>query len=143
MGLGSSPPLIAGWLGELGLPPDSTRVLDLGCGKGAVSLTLARDLGFRVHGVDLFEPFIRETWARAADWGVASLCRFEKADLREALRAAEGYDVVVYASVGVLGRLDDCVSALRRCVRGGGYLVTDDGYLAPGAAPAGGFREAG
>ena len=136
--LGSSPPLIASWLGELGLPPGTTRVLDLGCGKGAVSLTLARDLGFHVHGVDLYEPFDREARHRAAEWGLTSLCRFEGGDLREVVRTAEGYDVVVYASVGALGRLDDCVRALRGCVRGGGYLLIENGYLAPGAAPAAG-----
>ncbi len=135
--LGSSPPLITSWLRDLQLPRE-TRVLDLGCGKGAVSLTLARELGFRVHGVDLFEPFVCDARARAEDWGLTALCRFETGDLREVVRTAEGYDVVVYASVGALGQLDDCVSALRRCLRGGGYLLIEDGYLAPDAAPAAG-----
>jgi SAM-dependent methyltransferase len=135
--LGSSPPLIASWLGELGLPRGSS-VLDLGCGKGAVSLTLARDLGFQVHGVDLFAPFIGEARARAAEWRLTSRCRFETGDLKEVIRTAEGYDVVVYASVGALGRLDRCVGALRGGVRSGGYLLIEDGYLTPGAAPAAG-----
>ena len=135
--LGSSPPLITSWLRGLGLPRE-TRVLDLGCGKGAVSLTLARDLGFQVRGVDLFEPFVRDAQARAEEWGLTAQCHFERGDLREVVRSAEGYDVVVYASVGALGRLDRCVGALRRCVRHGGYLLIEDGYLAPGATPAAG-----
>jgi cyclopropane fatty-acyl-phospholipid synthase-like methyltransferase len=139
--LGSSPPLIAGWLGELGLPPDTTRVLDLGCGKGAVSLTLARDLGFHVHGVDLFEPFIQEARERAAGRGLTGLCRFEEGDLREVARTAEGYDVVVYASVGALGRLDDSVAALRRCVRAGGFLVIDGGFRSADLEGTAGLEE--
>jgi cyclopropane fatty-acyl-phospholipid synthase-like methyltransferase len=130
--LGSSPPLIAGWLGDLELPRES-RVLDLGCGKGAVSLTLARELGFRIHGVDLFEPFLQEARARAEEWGLTDRCRFEKGDLREVARSAQGYDVVVYASVGALGPLDACVRVLRDCVQEGGYLVIDEGFLAPDA----------
>jgi cyclopropane fatty-acyl-phospholipid synthase-like methyltransferase len=126
--LGSSPPLIKSWLSDLQLPP-GTSLLDLGCGKGAVSLTLARDLGFRVHGIDLFEPFVREARARAEEWGLTSLCRFEKGDLREVARSAEVCDVVVYASVGALGPLDTCMGALRRCVREGGFILVDDGFL--------------
>jgi SAM-dependent methyltransferase len=137
--LGSSPPLIAGWLRDLDLARE-TRVLDLGCGKGAVSLTLARELGYRVRGVDLFEPFIRDARARAEEWGLASLCRFEKADLREVVKSARGYDVVIYASVGAFGKLDMCVGALRQCMRRGGYMVIDDGYLAPGVDPGSGFE---
>lgn len=129
--LGSSPALIEGWLRDLGLPRE-TRVLDLGCGKGAVSFTLARELGFQVHGVDLFEPFVQEARTRAQEWGLADRCRFEKGDLREVARSAEGYDVVVYASVGALGPLDAAVGVLRRCVPEGGYLVIDEGFLAPG-----------
>jgi SAM-dependent methyltransferase len=130
--LGSSPALITRWLRDLGLPR-GTRVLDLGCGKGAVSLTLARELGFQVHGVDLFEPFVHEARARGEEWGLAGRCRFEKGDLREVARTAEGYDVVVYASVGALGPLDACVGVMRGCVHEGGFLVIDEGFLAPGS----------
>jgi protein-L-isoaspartate O-methyltransferase len=132
--MGGSPALVAEWLGGLDLPSGSTRVLDLGCGKGAVSLTLARDLGFQVHGVDLMRPFVEEARARAAQWGLSGRCRFETGDLREVARSARGYEVAVYASVGTLGPLDECVRTLRRCVRDGGYLVVEEGFLATGVA---------
>jgi cyclopropane fatty-acyl-phospholipid synthase-like methyltransferase len=130
--LGSSPALVSEWVGALELPPGA-RVLDLGCGKGAVSLTLVRDLGVQAHGVDLCEPFIDEARRTAEEWGVSGRCRFEKGDLRAVARTARGYDVVVYASVGALGRLDAAVAALRPCVRDGGFMVVDEGFLAPGA----------
>lgn len=136
--LGSSPELIASWLRGLELARE-TRVLDLGCGKGAVSLTLARELGFHVRGVDLFEPFVLDARARAEEWGLTARCRFEKTDLREVAKSARGYDVVIYASVGALGRLGQCVAVLRRCVRSGGHIVIDEGFLAPGIEPDPGF----
>ena len=138
--LGSSPDLVSEWVGALGLPSDA-RVLDLGFGKGAVSLTLARDLGVHAHGVDLCEPFVREARRTAEEWGVSGRCRFEKGDLREVARTARGYDVVVYASVGELGRLDAAVGAIRDCVGDGGFLVVDEGFLAPGAGEAAGVGE--
>ncbi len=128
--LGSWPDRIVELLSPLELPGDSTRVLEVGCGKGAVSVPIARDLGFRVHGVDLFEPFLQEARARAAEAGVADRCTFEQADMKEVLGRGETYDVVVIAAVGhALGDTVEIVGALRQTVRPGGYMVLDDGYL--------------
>jgi SAM-dependent methyltransferase len=139
--LGSSPALIVDWLREAGLPAPGARVLDLGCGKGAVALSLARELGCSAHGVDLFEPFLEEARTRAGEWDLAGSCRFERGDLREVARTARGFDAVVYASVGVLGAVDDCVAVLRQCVRSGGWMVVEDGCLAEGiGAPEPGYE---
>ena len=130
--LGADPEVIVDLLGTVELPEGSTA-LDLACGKGAVALPLARELGLAVRGVDLFLPFVEEARERARRMGLDDLCRFEAGDLRETLRTARDFDVVVYASVGALGRHDRCVAALRRAVRHGGYIVVNDGFLAEGA----------
>ena len=130
--LGGDPEIVIGLLRPLALSP-SARLLDLGCGKGGMAVPIAQELGLQVVGVDLFEPFVREARERAAALGLADRCRFETADLRDAVLRTSGYDVVLYASLGVFGPLDHCVGQLRRTVRPGGYLVIDDGYLA-GAA---------
>ncbi len=128
--LGSSPHVMVELLRPLGLPAETTRVLDLGCGKGAVALTLAQQFGFQALGVDFFEPFIQEARRRAEEMGVSSRCRFICADLRDALGEASDFDVVIYASVGrVLGRLDECVEKLGLCVHPGGYILIDDVFL--------------
>lgn len=129
--LGSWSETIAELLRSLPLPADRTRLLDLGCGKGGASIPLARDLGFQVVGVDFFQPFVEEARRRAAQHGVANRCRFELADMCEAVSRLGDFDVVIYASVGsVLGDLEHSVGQLRQTVRGGGYLVIDDGFLA-------------
>jgi 2-polyprenyl-3-methyl-5-hydroxy-6-metoxy-1,4-benzoquinol methylase len=128
--LGSSLDVIVELLRPLGLPAEATRVLDLGCGKGAVSLALARGFGFQALGVDFFEPFIQEARRRGEEMGVSSRCRFVCADMRDALGEARDFDVVIYASIGrALGRLDECVAELRQCVYGGGYMLIDDVFL--------------
>ncbi|RJP80220.1 MAG: class I SAM-dependent methyltransferase [Candidatus Zixiibacteriota bacterium] len=130
--LGSSPSLIVDLLRPLGLPPDS-RVLDLGCGKGAVALEIAQRLGFQVEGVDGFRPFIQAARRRAKRLRLSGLCRFECADLRDVFRRPETYDVIVLAAIGpVLGDMAQTVGTLRQRVRPGGYLVLDDGFLDPG-----------
>lgn len=83
--LGSWPKVIVDWLRHLDLPPQSTQVLDLGCGKGAVAIHLAQESGFRVLGIDLFPPFIQEAKFRASKYGLTSLCKFEIGDIRNAI----------------------------------------------------------
>ncbi len=133
--LGSWPDIIGGLLEQLGLDRNATRALDLGSGKGAVSIHLAKHLGFKTHGIDFFEPFVLDARRRAVEHGVQHLCTFELADMREAVGRHRGFDVAIYASIGsVLGDLAHCVGSIRETVRPGGYIILDDGYLS-GTAP--------
>lgn len=125
--LGSDPQRVSRWLGEEGVGPGSA-VLDLGCGKGAVSLTAANDLGCRVDGVDAFEPFIIEARAHARRLGVESRCRLEVGDLRDALDRGGTYDAVLLVSVGLLGSAEQTIGACRQVVRPGGLIVLEDAY---------------
>ena len=127
--LGSSPPLIVDLIKPLDLP-DKARILDLGCGKGAVSIVLAKELGFQMTGIDFFSPFIQAAQELAQAAGVEKLCRFEYADIRERVPQLSGFDGLVFASVGgVWGDLGQCMKKLRQTVRSGGFLIIDDGFL--------------
>ena len=128
--LGSSPDLYVEMLKPLNLPPETTAVVDLGCGKGAVTITLAKELGFKAQGVDLCQPFIEEAKVKAAEYGVDDLCHFRIDDIREFVKEGGDFDVAVYASLGnILGGFDECVKAIRGIVRAGGYIIIDDGFL--------------
>ena len=128
--LGSPPERIIDVFKPLNLPKLETRVLDLGCGKGAISIILAYQLGFQVLGIDGCKEFLEEAQEKAIEYGVESLCEFKFADIREFVKQAQGYDVVIYASVGnVLGSHLERVGKLRKCIRSGGYMLIDDGYL--------------
>ncbi|HSM16314.1 MAG TPA: methyltransferase domain-containing protein, partial [Gemmatimonadales bacterium] len=112
-GLGASLEIIVELLRPLALPR-STRVLDAGTGKGAVAITLAERFGFRVLGIDGFQPFVDEATRRAETRGVSTLCRFEVGDFRDTLPILQNFDVVIYAALGcILGTVDQCVGLLR------------------------------
>jgi len=128
--LGSSPDVVVEILEPLGLPPDETHVLDLGCGKGAVCVALARDLGFRATGVDLSVPFLDEARRKAAEYGVAGLCEFKQDDLIRFVGQARDYDIAVLISLGaILGGFDQTVGSMRKAIKKGGYIIIDDGFL--------------
>ncbi len=128
--LGSWPERIIALLRPLDLPLKSTKVLDLGCGKGAVSILVAKELGFKVTGIDLFPPFIQEARTRAREYGIEDLCRFEIGDMLDKLPTSRNFDIIIFASVGgVLGDFAVTVEQLRQGVRPGGYMIIDDGFL--------------
>lgn len=121
--------------------PAGARVLDLGCGKGAVAVALA-EAGFAVLGVDAFAPFVAAARQQAEARGVSARCRFVEADLREYLDPAAPFDVVVFAGLGtVLGPADETVRQLRRAVRADGYIVLDDAFLRDDAAAVSGYED--
>jgi SAM-dependent methyltransferase len=127
--LGSWPEKIVDLLRASTTLPQGASVVDLGCGKGAVAIPVARELLFRVHGIDLFAPFLAEARARAVSEDISELCRFEIGDLRQALKASRKYDVAILAAVGAIGDHRRTVLEMRRIVRPGGTLVIDDGFL--------------
>lgn len=128
--LGCSPDQIVEVVGELNLPPEKTRILDLGCGKGALSVTLASKFGFKVTGIDACKPFLEAAAAKAKEHQVSHLCRFEFGDIRDCIQTERDFDVVIYASMGdVLGDYREIVKRLRRMVHPGGYMIIDDGFF--------------
>jgi cyclopropane fatty-acyl-phospholipid synthase-like methyltransferase len=127
--LGTSADDVVDVLRPLGLPA-STRAIDLGCGKGAVAVALAEELGFRVTGIDGFAPFVDDAQRVARARGVEARCEFRVGDLRQAVDSAGQFDVALLMAVGpVFGNMEQTIGALRRCVRPGGYMVIEDVYL--------------
>ena len=50
--------------------PSNPRVLDIGCGPGRQTLTVAKETGGRVVGVDVYQPFLDQLAASAASAGL-------------------------------------------------------------------------
>jgi len=109
--------------------PD-THVLDLGCGKGAVSIPMAREFGFRIHGIDAMPAFIREASDRSKKSQVAHLCRFETGDIRRVTADLRDYQLVILGSIGpVLGNVEQSLRQVRTCLVPEGHVILDDGYV--------------
>lgn len=102
--LGSSPRDILDLITEHIQVSKETRVLDLACGKGAVSVNLAKELGCMVKGIDLMPEFIAFALDKAQEFGVGELCEFVVGDITKLVETEKGYDLVILGAVGdVLG----------------------------------------
>jgi cyclopropane fatty-acyl-phospholipid synthase-like methyltransferase len=132
--LGGSSSKIVELLRPLDLPRGA-RVLDLGCGKGAVLLALAAELGVRGVGVDAFPPFIEEAHESARQRGLDGRCTFRCDDLHDATKELGGFHVAMMLGLGLaVGEQQEIVRLLRGCVPPGGFLVVDDAFLPEGVA---------
>ena len=111
----------------------TASVLDLGCGKGVAACELAKEFGWSVTGVDLFEPFLSNARQRAKRMKVDHLCHFECADARTFLKQTEPVDVIVMFSVDrFFGTIRDTIGEVRKALKPGGILAIEEMYLAPG-----------
>lgn len=127
--LGSDAELIVDVIRGLDLPVGA-RVVDLGSGKGAVALEIARETGFETVGVELFEPFVISSRTLTEAAGVIGHCRFVHGDVLNMAEQVGEFDVAVCAALGdVLGPLETTIDAVRRYVRPGGYMVISDAFV--------------
>ena len=132
--LGADPEMVVRLLKPL--LPTNARVLDLACGKGAVSVALAARLGCRVVGIDAMPAFVETAKAMAAKHDVAHRCKFSIGDIRDYDPGQDSYDAVILGATGpILGSLRDTVGQLRRMAKPGAYIVLDDAWRVDVKAP--------
>ena len=137
-------PYILQDLWELGTPPEvvlnlvkehttnqsNLKVLDLGCGKGAVSINLAKELNCQCHGVDAVKEFIDEAKNKAKEFNVEEYCSFEHDDIRVRILDLRGYDIIVLGAIGpVLGDYFSTLTKVSKCTKEAGLIIIDDGYI--------------
>lgn len=127
--LGSSPKDIIEMIKNHIQVSGKTKILDLACGKGAVSVQAAKTLGCMVKGIDIIPEFIDYANSKALEYDVENLCEFEIGDINEAVAIERSYDIVILGSVGdVLGTPEETIRKLKSTVKNGGYIFIDDAY---------------
>jgi len=128
--LGSSVDQILELIETLPLASANLKVLDLGCGKGAVSVQIASRFGFEVVGVDAMPEFLEVAHKKSSEYLVSQICTFIQQDIRTYVTEAHAFDIVILASLGgVFGTNKDTVKNLRTQVKTGGFIIIDDGFL--------------
>lgn len=113
---------------------DELKILDLGCGKGAVSIPVTEELGGTLLGLDAVPEFIDDANLKASEYGIDAAAEFRVADIRKEIKKLSGFNLIMLASIGpVLGNIEQTLSGLRNCLIEYGYVFLDDGYLRAGS----------
>lgn len=128
--LGSDPEVMIDLIrNHVPLSPE-TRVLDLACGKGAVSVKIAERLQLKVKGIDILPEFIEYALQKAREHKMTDLCDFVVSDINEAVNNEKDYDIVIFGAAGIaLGNPAEMLRKLKTVIKAGGYILIDEGYL--------------
>ena len=106
------------------------NVLDLGCGKGAVSVQLATALKCNCYGIDGISEFIETAKAKAREYEVSTLCRFEVGDVRTKIDKIDKFDIIILGATGPI--FDDyytALTALSQHLTDEGIIIVEEGYI--------------
>ena len=93
--LGSSVDQILDLITTFDLPTDQATLLDLGCGKGAVSVQAAARFGFKVTGIDAMPEFLEFARQKSAEYRVSNLCTFIEKDIHAYVKNSKEFDYLV------------------------------------------------
>jgi SAM-dependent methyltransferase len=105
-------------------------VLDLGSGKGAVSIKIASKLKCRCFGIDGLDDFVTYANNKAKEYSVDNICTFEANDIRIRIETLEKYDIIVLGAIGpVLGDFYCTLSKLQGHLNKDGIVIMNEGYI--------------
>jgi SAM-dependent methyltransferase len=127
--MGADPAVMLDLIRE-NIPRQNLKILDLGCGKGAVSVHIARELDCEITAIDGVPEFIEEAQRYASQFGVKNKCRFEKGDIRLRISEFCDRDLVILGAIGpVFGTVYETLIQVEGCLTKGGYVLLDDGFI--------------
>ncbi len=116
-------------LGNLKKP---LRAIDLGCGSGASTLLLARELNSPIIAVDQHGPFLEALAANAEQEGVKSLVQVRQADFTSLEEPPCSYDLVWSEGAAYLVGFENALTLWRPLLAPGGRVaLTELSWLVP------------
>lgn len=113
----------------LKLKPDQI-VLDMPCGKGGVSVKLAKKYGVKVLGYDILDAYVKYAGKLAISQEVGHLCAFRVEDIRRTTKRKDICDVLLWIGPPHIWETSaQTIKALKTCVKDGGLILIGDAYL--------------
>ena len=102
------------------------KIIDFGCGKGAVLIYLAARLDFLGLGIDIVPEFIESARQHAIENSVNNKIEFKADDILKCIDTNVKYDVVIYGyDSGILGDVNETILKLKNSLHDSGFLVLE------------------
>jgi SAM-dependent methyltransferase len=112
------------------------NVLDLGCGRGELSLKLVERFQAQVTAVDISSPMLEALRERARSCGALDRVRLLEIDIAAFEPEPESFDLtVMLGGGGIAGGIAAICATLAGGTRRGGYVLIGEGYWARPPAP--------
>ncbi|MCL2765263.1 MAG: class I SAM-dependent methyltransferase [Treponema sp.] len=105
------------------------NILDLGSGKGAVSIKIAAELKCVCFGIDAINDFVVFSNNKAKEYSVNNICTFETNDIRARIKTLEKYDIILSVAIGpVFGNYYKTLIELDTHLNNDGLIIIDDAF---------------
>ncbi len=125
-------------LGEYLRRDNTTRVIDIACGKAGPAIVLAATFGCRVVGVELRPGFAAEARKRIEANDLGSLIEIRTGDASDLSLEPEAWDVALCLGASfVWGQISDAAAVLVPAVRPGGFVAIGEPFWRTWPLPAG------
>ena len=104
--------------------------MDLGSGKGAVSIKIASELGCKCLGIDGINDFVIFSNNKAKEYSADSICMFEKNDIRTRIKSLGKYDIILLMATGpVFGNYFETLTEFLPHLSNDGLVIINDAYV--------------
>jgi SAM-dependent methyltransferase len=113
-------------LKRLGTLKRPLRVIDLGCGSGASTLLLARELQSHIVALDQHAPFLEALAANADQEGLKSLIHVRQGDITQLEEPEYSYDLIWAEGVAYLIGFERALTLWRPLLAPGGRVALSE-----------------
>lgn len=104
-------------------------VLDIPCGKGGVSIPLAKKYKVKVIGYDIIKGYIQNANELARKEKITRKCKFQVKDIRNIIKRKNICDVLLWIAPPHLWKNSKItIQSLRNCVKNKGLILIADAY---------------
>jgi ubiquinone/menaquinone biosynthesis C-methylase UbiE len=104
-----------------------SKVLDVGCGFGKTSCTIAKEIGCEVMGIDITPKMVQGARQRAKSMGVQDRVTFMIGDARDIPAKTDSFDTVLVESVTIfVNDIDRAINEYHRVVKPGGNVCDNE-----------------
>ncbi|MCK4661482.1 MAG: methyltransferase domain-containing protein [Bacteroidales bacterium] len=128
--LGSMPDYVIKLVKKNINPFNIKKVVDFGCGKGAVLIKLSKVFDIVGLGIDIVPEFIESAKKYSIENKISDRIKFETGDLKDYVSNTRDTDLVIFYGYDstILGNVKESLLQLKKCILDQGWIIIEIAY---------------